>query len=109
MNKCNSQSSLVSKLIKGQKRSVKSFVLDKIFFYSYTLAMFCHVCSDCLSDFCLKICYVRIPASEIKSKENPSSSYYAFGFAACRLCAWILTRGVTLKEMYNDINHSRST
>ena len=66
--------------------------------------------TDCLqSDFCLKICLVRMPASEIKTKENPSSSYCAFGFSARPFRAWILTRGETLKEMYNDINHSRPT
>ena len=50
-----------------------------------------------------------MPASEIKSKENSSSFYCAFGFAARRLRARILTRGETLKEIYNDINHSKPT
>ena len=48
-----------------------------------------------------------MPANEIKSKENPCSSYCAFGFSAHPLRAWILRRGETLKEMYYDINHSR--
>ena len=110
MNKCNSQSSLVSKLIRGSKK------VSEVICAGQNLFLFRHACNvlprlfltDCLQpDFCLKICYVRIPASEIKSKENPSSPYCAFGFAARRLRARILTRGETLKEMYNDINHSR--
>ena len=76
MKKCNSQSSLVSMLIRGSKKVSEVIVLDKTFFYSDTLAMACNVLprlflTDCLqSDFCLKICLVRMPASEIKSKEN---------------------------------------
>ena len=50
-----------------------------------------------------------MPASEIKTKENPSNSHCAFGSAARPLRAWILTRGATLKEMYNDISLSRPT
>ena len=66
--------------------------------------------TDCSqSDVSLKIWSVHIPASQITNKENPCSSYCAFGFSAHRLRAWILIRGETLKEMYNELNHSRPT
>ena len=116
MNKCNSQSSLASKLIRGSKK------VSEVICAGQNLFLFWHTCNvlprlfltECLQfDFCLKICLVRMPASEIETKENPFSSYCAFSsFRLCcspRLRAWILTRGETLKEMYNDINHSKPT
>ena len=57
MNKCNSQSSLVSMLIRGSKKVSEVIVLYKTFFYSDTLAMFCHGCSKqtaCSLTFVLK-------------------------------------------------------
>ena len=88
MNKCNSQS-LVSMVIRGSKK------VSEVISAGQNLFLFWHACNvlprlfltDCLeSDFGLKICLVRMPASEIKSKENPSSSSCAFGFSARRAC-----------------------